>query len=108
MQSNPYCVKILLNPTVNISYWLNQWQDSRNTTNPVKEIQIRLKPLYWHSAAVPQCKGGLFLMKLRQPIGSSSYSVQQDHYPTTPEELNFHAELQAASQWWCSDDYNKL
>ena len=33
---------------------------------------------------------------------------RKDHYPTTPEELNFYAELQAASQWWCSDYYNEL
>ena len=32
----------------------------------------------------------------------------KDHYPTTPEELNFHAELKAASQWCCSDDYKHL
>ena len=24
----------------------------------------------------------------------------KDHFPTTPEELNFHAELKAASQWY--------
>ena len=31
----------------------------------------------------------------------------KDHYPTTPEELNFHAELKAASQWyWLGDKGN--
>ena len=32
----------------------------------------------------------------------------KDHYPTTPQELNFHAELKADSQWCWSDDYHKL
>ena len=30
-----------------------------------------------------------------------------DHLPTTPEELNFHAELKAASHWCWSDDCNQ-
>lgn len=33
----------------------------------------------------------------------------KDHYPTTPEELNFHAELKAASKWyWLKDNGNSL
>ena len=32
----------------------------------------------------------------------------KDHYPTNPEELNFHAELKAASHWCWSDDYHQL
>ena len=31
-----------------------------------------------------------------------------DHFPKTPEELNFHAELKAASQWYWSNDHNQL
>ncbi|XP_015774992.1 PREDICTED: uncharacterized protein LOC107353184 [Acropora digitifera] len=31
-----------------------------------------------------------------------------NHLPTTPEELNFHAELKAASHWCWSDDSNQL
>ena len=105
MQSNPYCVKILLNLTVNISHWFKQWQDSINTKNPVKEIQKCLKSLDWHNAAVPQCKGGLSLMKL-SPLVEIVIVYMEDHYPTIPEEWNFHTELQAASHCCCSDDYN--
>ena len=32
----------------------------------------------------------------------------KEHCPIFPEELNFHAELKAASQWSCSDDYKQL
>mgnify|MGYP007094289735 FL=1 len=32
----------------------------------------------------------------------------KDHYPSTPKELNFHAELKAASQWCWSDDNKQL
>ena len=31
-----------------------------------------------------------------------------DHFPINAKELNFHAELKAASQWCWSDDYNQL
>lgn len=32
----------------------------------------------------------------------------KDHFPPNPEELNFHAELKAASHWCWSDDYHQL
>ncbi|KAK2568649.1 hypothetical protein P5673_006598 [Acropora cervicornis] len=32
----------------------------------------------------------------------------KDHYPNTPKELNFHAELKAANHWCLSDDYKQL
>ena len=32
----------------------------------------------------------------------------RDHCPKTPKDLNFHAELKAASQWCWSDDYKQL
>lgn len=32
----------------------------------------------------------------------------KDHYPTTPEEFNFHAELKAACHWHWLDDTKQL
>ena len=42
------------------------------------------------------------------PMVQAVIVYMRDHYPTTPEELNFHAELKAASQWCWSEDYNQL
>ena len=42
------------------------------------------------------------------PLVQAVIVYMRDHYPTTPEELNFHAELKAASQWCWSDDYKQL
>ena len=42
------------------------------------------------------------------PLVQAVVVYMVDHFPTTPEELNFHAELKAASQWCWSDDYHQL
>ena len=42
------------------------------------------------------------------PMVQAMIVYMRDHYPTNPEELNFHAELKAASQWGWSNDYNQL
>ena len=42
------------------------------------------------------------------PLVQAMIVYMKDHYPTTPEELNFHAELKAASQWCWSDDYKQV
>ena len=34
------------------------------------------------------------------PLVQAVIVYMKDHYPTTPRELNFHAELKAASQWY--------
>ena len=41
-----------------------------------------------------------------EPSGNQAVIVyMKDHYPTTPEELNFHAELKATSHWhWLEDN----
>ena len=44
----------------------------------------------------------------RSPLVQAVIVYMKDHFPITPEELNFHAELKAASQWCWSDDYSKL
>ena len=39
------------------------------------------------------------------PLVQAVVVYMKDHYPTTPKELNFHAELKAASQWcWLEDN----
>ncbi|XP_015766234.1 PREDICTED: uncharacterized protein LOC107345061 isoform X2 [Acropora digitifera] len=80
--------------------------DSRTSKNPVKEIQTYLKSLEWQGTTVPQCKGGFSLMNL-SPLVQAVVVYLIDHLPTTPEELNFHAELKAASFWCWSDDCNQ-
>ncbi|XP_074638191.1 uncharacterized protein LOC141896756 isoform X2 [Acropora palmata] len=71
-----------------------------------KEIKTFLKSLKWQKTTVPQCSGGLSLMDL-SPLVQAVIVYMKDHYPTTPEELNFHAELKAASQWyWLKDNGN--
>ena len=44
----------------------------------------------------------------RSPLVQAVMMYMKDHYPTNPEELNFHAELKAASRWRCSNDYKHL
>ena len=41
------------------------------------------------------------------PMVQAVIVYMKDHYPTTPKELNFHAELKAVSQWhWLEDKGN--
>ena len=41
------------------------------------------------------------------PLVQAAIVYMKDHYPTTPKELNFHAELKAASKWyWLKDSGN--
>ena len=43
------------------------------------------------------------------PLVEAVTVYMDDHFPTTPEELNFHAELKAASQWyWLNDNKDSL
>ena len=38
------------------------------------------------------------------PLVQAVIVYMKDHFPSTPEELNFHAELKAASQWYWLND----
>ena len=38
------------------------------------------------------------------PLVQAVIVYMKDHFPTTSEELNFHAELKAASQWYWLND----
>ena len=41
------------------------------------------------------------------PLVQAVIVYMKDHYPTTPKELNFHADLKVASQWyWLTDNGN--
>jgi len=96
--SNSYRIWILLNLTVNISCWLNHWQDSRNSTDAVKEIQTHLGSLVWRRTTVPQCEKG-FPLSLCNPLIHGVEQYMKNHLPTTSKELNYHAELKAACNW---------
>ena len=87
----------------------NLCQDSTNASCAlrIQEIQRCLKSLEWRRTTVPQCKGGFPLMDL-SPLAQAVIVYMKDHFPITPEELNFHAELKAASQWCWLDDYKQL
>lgn len=41
------------------------------------------------------------------PLVQAMIVYMKDNYPNTPKELNFHAELKAASHWCWSDDCNQ-
>ncbi|XP_044174429.1 uncharacterized protein LOC114972041 [Acropora millepora] len=73
----------------------------------LQEIQRCLKSFEWRRTTVPQCKGGFPLMDL-SPLVQAVILYMKDHFPITPKELNFHAELKAASGWSWSDDYTQL
>ena len=87
-------------------------QDSTNAKCPLKEEKIQeiqrcLKSFKWRRTTVPQCKGGFPLIEV-SALAQAVRAYMRDHYPTTPQELNFHAELKAASHWCWSDDYAQL
>ena len=43
------------------------------------------------------------------PLVQAVTVYMKDHFPTTPQELNFHAELKAAGQWyWLNDKKDPL
>ncbi|XP_067057647.1 uncharacterized protein [Acropora muricata] len=82
---------------------LNNSRNSKCASNEIKKLQKSLK---WQMTTVPQCSGGMSLMDLN-PLVKAVVVYIRDHYPNTPEELNFHAELKAASQWyWLKDNGN--
>lgn len=73
----------------------------------IQEIQRCLKSLKWRKTTVPKCRGGFSLMHV-SPLVQAVVVYLTDHFPINAKELNFHAELKAASQWCWSDDYNQL
>ncbi|XP_067028891.1 uncharacterized protein [Acropora muricata] len=82
-------------------------KEERNSKDPVKKIQTALSSLKWDMTTVPKCKGGLSLMNL-SPLVQAVKKYMKDHCPNSAKELNFHAELKAASQWCLPDDYEQL
>ena len=42
------------------------------------------------------------------PLVQAVIVYMKDHYPNSAKELNFHAELKAASQWCFLEDYEQL
>lgn len=78
-------------------------KDSGCLEHAVKDMQARLRKTKWKKISVPQCSGGLSLMDVSTVI-QAVIVYMKDHYPTTPEEFNFHAELKAACHWHWLDD----
>ncbi|XP_068728716.1 uncharacterized protein [Montipora capricornis] len=80
-------------------------KDSESTKHAAKEVQARLRDTShkWQKTSVPQCKGGLSLMEVSTVV-QAVIVYMKDHYPTTPEEFNFHAELKAACHWHWLDN----
>ncbi|XP_044174424.1 uncharacterized protein LOC122958077 isoform X2 [Acropora millepora] len=72
--------------------------DSRNSTDAVKEIQTHLGSLVWRRTTVPQCEKG-FPLSLCNPLIHGVEQYMKNHLPTTSKELNYHAELKAACNW---------
>ena len=73
----------------------------------IQEIRAYLKNVAWRKTTVPRCKGGLSLMDL-SPLVQAVMMYMKENYPSNHKQLNFHAELKAASQWCWSDDYHHL
>ncbi|XP_068684505.1 uncharacterized protein [Montipora foliosa] len=84
-------------------------KDSGSSEHAVKEVQARLRSTShkWQKISIPQCSGGLSLMGV-STVTQAVVVYMKDHYPTTPEEFNFHAELKAACHWHWLDDTKQL
>ena len=83
------------------SYSLKSQKDAGSSEHDVvKEVQTRLRDTSpkWQKTSVPQCRGELSLMDVSTVV-QAVIVYMKDHYPTTPDEFNFHAELKAACHW---------
>ncbi|XP_068676872.1 uncharacterized protein [Montipora foliosa] len=78
-------------------------KDSGSLEHAIKDVKKRLRKTEWKKISVPQCSGGLSLMEVSTVV-QAVIVYMKDHYPTTPEQFNFHAELKAACHWHWLDD----
>lgn len=53
----------------------------------------------WKKTKLEKCKGGMSLMDFGTLV-TAVLVYMKNHYPTTPDEFNFQAELKAASHWY--------
>lgn len=57
------------------------------------------KNVTWNITKLEKCKGGMSLMDFGTLV-RAVLVYMKNHYPTTPDEFNFQAELKAASHWY--------
>ncbi|XP_066025439.1 uncharacterized protein [Pocillopora verrucosa] len=64
-----------------------------------KQLKEQLESLDWKEIKPETCSGGMSLMDFSTLVRAVMVYMK-DHYPTTPDEYNFQAELKAASHWF--------
>lgn len=71
-----------------------------------KQLKEQLESLDWKEIKLETCEGGMSLMNFSTLV-RAVLVYMKDHYPTTPDEYNFQAELKAASHWYWYPNSNK-
>ena len=69
-------------------------------------MKEQLESLDWKEIKLETCDGGMSLMDFSTLV-TAVLVYMKDHYPTTPDEYNFQAELKAASHWYWYPKSNK-
>ena len=69
-------------------------------------MKEQLASLDWKEIKLETCDGGMSLMDFSTLV-TAVLVYMKDHYPTTPDEYNFQAELKAASHWYWYPKSNK-
>ena len=69
-------------------------------------MKKQLESLDWKEIKLETCDGGMSLMDFSALVRAVMVYMK-DHYPTTPDEYNFQAELKAASHWYWYPKSNK-
>ena len=69
-------------------------------------MKEQLESLDWKEIKLETCDGGMSLMDFSTLVRAIMVYMK-DHYPTTPDEYNFQAELKAAGHWYWYPKSNK-
>ena len=69
-------------------------------------MKEQLESLDWKEIKLETCDGGMSRMDFSTLV-RAVMAYMKDHYPTTPDEYNFQAELKAASHWYWYPKSNK-
>ena len=72
----------------------------------IKQLKEQLESLDWKEIKLKTCDGGMSRMDFSTLV-RAVLVYMKDHYPTTPDEYNFLAELKAASHWFWYPKSNK-
>ncbi|PFX17593.1 hypothetical protein AWC38_SpisGene18075 [Stylophora pistillata] len=76
----------------------SSWTEDTNTEDVKSGEQLK-KNVTWNITKLEKCKGGMSLMDFGTLV-RAVLVYMKNHYPTTPDEFNFQAELKAASHWY--------